>query len=715
MITIRPFRVAWIPSAILLLSISLLCSLVFYVWLLHSWNIEQQTATRFFQQSFSSSIDQYEYLPALIAGNDRVHAALLDTDQSQPDLNQRLKFIAQRAGADTVYVMNNSGKVIATSNFDLPNNFLHKNYSFRPYFARAVYEKSRQFYYAIGVTTGIPGFFISEPVIDDEGKVIGVVVVKLDLTRWEKNWQDAGQNVLVTDENNVVILSGQDQWRYRSVGELSDQTLQKIRQQQQFIGFKLSNLYQNIYEFARLDGFTLSFWIIQKDAYLVNAFPIKGTEWTLYYLEKNQRFIQSALIFFLILMGVLSLSLLYYRERQSKLRSRQHAREIEQNHRRELETIIEKIHIGVISLGLDGKILFLNDAARSLLMIDSVSPQTNPVKIQQVMDVSQIGAFEDRLKMGGDIVKPFFETQLIIDGQPSTPVMFAISQVTIGSYQRLLMTLVNIEKRKSAEQEVIKINESLEELVDSRTRALRETQSELLQQGKIAALGQMAATIVHELSQPLSAMNSSIAAVQLKAEKQDWDGVLSSISRLAPLSLKMQNVIKLLKSFSYKDEQTLQRQQLAPLIVQSLTLYKDSLNEKNIQINLLDMLQSVYVRINPLKLDLVIINIIQNAIDAMESCEHPTISVGLTVADDQALITIEDIGGGIDSRVMGQLFNPYFTTKEIGKGLGLGLSVCHEIIQEYGGSIDAVNTEQGARFNVRLPLDRDNGNQSVIR
>jgi two-component system, NtrC family, C4-dicarboxylate transport sensor histidine kinase DctB len=710
--TIRKFKITWIPSVFLLLSISLLFSLIFYVWLLHSWNTEQQTATRFFQQSFSSSIDQYEYLPALVAGNDRVHSALLETDRDQLDLNQRLKFIAQRAGADTVYVMNKQGKVIAASNFDLPNSFLHKNYSFRPYFSRAKYEKSRQFYYAIGATTGIPGFFISEPVIDEEGQVIGVVVVKLDLTRWEKNWQEAGQNVLVTDENNVVILSGQDEWRYRSIGVLSEQTLQKIRQQRQFRGIELSNLYQSIYEFARFDGFTISFWVIHKDAYLVNAFPIKGTEWTLYYLEKNERFIESALIFFLIFMGVLSLSLLYYRERQSRLRSRQHAREIEQNHRRELETIIEKIHIGVISLGLDGTILFLNDAARSLLMINSADPEAKledePVKIQQVLDVTQIAAFEDRLQMGGDIIKPFFETQLMIDGKPSTPVMFAISQVTIGSNQRLLMTLVNIEKRKLAEQEVIKINESLEELVDSRTRALRETQSELLQQGKIAALGQMAATIVHELSQPLSAMNSSIAAAQLKAEKQDWDGALSSISRLAPLSLKMQNVIKLLKSFSHQDEQAVQSQPLAALIKQSLTLYKDSLREKNIEIKLQDMPQAVSVRVNPLKLDLVITNIIQNAIDAMEQCENPSISVGLTVAAEQALITIEDIGGGIDSRIMGQLFNPYFTTKDIGKGLGLGLSICHEIIQEYGGSIDAMNTEQGARFNIRLPLDRDN-------
>ena len=705
-IQIRSFnKPSWILHLLLMVGLSLVSSLVFYAWLLYSWNIEQQTATRFFQQSFSSSIDQYEYLPALIAGNNQVQSALAKGIQNDQGLNQRLKFIAHRAGADTVYVMDNTGVVIATSNFDLPASFLHQNYSFRPYFARAISSLSRQFYYAIGFTTGIPGFFISEPVVSDDGNVLGVVVVKLNLGRWEKNWQDAGQNVLVTDENQVVILSGEDKWRYRSIGILSAETMDEIRQQRQFRGIQPRNLYQSTYEFARLEGFSLSFWVIDNNAYLVNTFPIQGTGWTLYYLEKNQRFIQQALLFFLVLLLGLGLSYLYYRERQSRLRSRQHAREIEQNYRQELETIIEKIHIGVISLTVDGQVLTMNDAARNLLQVENQPEQPAPLNIQQMMDVSGIDAFKEKLLRDGDIIKPFHETRLIIAGKPATPVMFAISQVVMGSNTRLLMTLVNIEKRKHAEQQVIKINESLEELVDRRTRALRETQSELVRQSKIAALGQMAATIVHELSQPLSAMNSSIAAIELKAEKEDWSGALNSIGRLAPLSQKMQNVIRLLKSFSYQDEQALQSYSLAELIRQSLTLYKDSLREKQVTIKLQDMPDTITVRINPLKLDLVIVNIIQNALDAMENCKQPLISVALGREQDQAVITIEDTGGGIDSRVMGQLFDPYFTTKEIGKGLGLGLSICHEIIQEYSGTIEAINTGQGAQFIIRLPLD----------
>ena len=566
-------------NILLLVFLALVASFVFYLMLLNSWNAEQQLATRFFQQSFKASIDQYEYLPALLAQDRQVKQTLKNAHQGSIDLSERLKFVAQRAGASVVYLMNISGEVIATSNHDETDSFLHQNYSFRPYFVKAIKQKKRQFYYAIGATTGIPGFFISEPVFDAVDSVLGTVVVKLDLSASEKSWQDAGQNVLVAAENSVIILSGQPRWRYKSIGELSQTTLDEINRQRQFQNVDTSSLFEQAYEFIRFESFPLVFWVIENNAYLVSSFPIPDTGWTLFYLEKNRRFIQSSFIFFIVVLTGLSLAFLYYRERQSKLRS-----------------------------------------------------------------------------------------------------------------------------RWQAEQAVLKLNESLEAQVESRTRDLRDAQAELVRQGKAAALGQMAATIVHELSQPLSAMNSSIGATQLKAGKNDWEGTLKSIGRLTPLVEKMNNVIKLLKFFSYQDDKSIQNQELAPLIEQSLMLYKDKLKEKRVALNLNNLEPSVLVKVNPLKLDMVIVNIIQNAIDAMANCESPTISIAMETRQDQAIISIEDQGGGINSRVMGQLFDPYFTTKEIGKGLGLGLSICHEIIQEYNGQIVAENTEHGARFIISLPL-----------
>ena len=695
-------RYKFLPFYLLVFSLAVFSSVVFFLGQLYNWKLEKQAGTRLFQQSFSASINQYEYLPALLANDSLVELALTLTYQDTKELNNRLKFISNRSGTDAVYIMNASGTVIATSNYDQNNNFLHQNYSFRPYFERAISERGRQFYYAIGATTGIPGFFISEPVIADDGSVLGVVVVKLELSEWEKGWQDAQQNILVADDNKVIILSGVESWRYRSVGKLSQNTLQQIESHRQFQGIQPQPIYSTTYEFPLFDDFIVSFWVIDDDAYLVNTYPITDTGWTLYYLEKNQRFIQSAFIFFLLISTVMGLVFLYLRERRSRIKSRRQAREIELRHRRELETIIEKIHIGIVSLDRRGEILFMNQPAREILGMNFDAEI--PLTIQQVLDVSDVEDFSTRLKGQGNIVEPFHETTVLNQGDSPIHVMFAISQVPHEGEQRLLMTLINIGKRKQAEEAVIRINASLEELVENRTRALRDAQAELVQQSKVAALGQMAATIVHELSQPLSAMNSSIAAIKLKAEKDDWTGALTSIGRLSPLSKKMHNIIRLLKSFSYKDDALVEAQDLASLIEQSLLLMRDALLEKNIDIQLEELEKSVFVRVNPLKFDLVIVNIIQNAIDAMDKCEKAVIRVAMSSRDFEAMVTIEDLGGGIDSRVMGQLFDPYFTTKEIGKGLGLGLSICYEIISEYGGKLQAENTQHGAKFIIRLPL-----------
>lgn len=706
-----------IPVPLLLCIFSSIVSIAFYFFQLNSWSLEQQSSTRFFQQSFKASISQYEYLPALLASDDNVKNALLNHNGDQKNLNRQLQFVAHRSGASAVYLMNKTGKVVAASNFDQSSSFMHQNYSFRPYFKNAIEQRTRQFYYAIGATTGIPGFFISEPVSNESDEVIGVIVVKLDLREWEGNWRDAGQNILVASENDVIILSGREQWRYKSVGQLSEQVQSTMLEQQQFGKTRVSSLFQKTYEFARYVNLSLSFWMIDDEAYLVNSSPIKDTHWNLYYLEKNSRFTQNAVIFFIIFFGALFLGYLYYRERQSKLKSRKQTADNELRHRRELETIIEKIHIGVVSINQQGDILFLNNAARDLLQLDTMAENQKLVPIQSVLDMSmidlnmadqnEIDQFENNRLQQNDIMVPFHETNVLNQNQKSTPVMFAISQANIENDTRLLVTLINIEKRKRAEQAVIKLNESLEEQVEHRTQALRDAQAVLVQQSKAAALGQMAATVVHELSQPLSAMNSSITAAQLKVEKDDWSGAVNSISRLAPLSEKMNNVIKLLKYFSYEDGENIQRQDLALLIRQSINLYQDNLKERKVNIDLENLQSSVIVKINPLKLDLVLTNIIQNAIDAMNKLEQPVLTIAMVSSKDEAIITIEDQGDGIDSRVMGQLFDPYFTTKDIGKGLGLGLSICYEIIQEYHGFIVAENRQHGARFTITLPLEKD--------
>ncbi|MFT5665116.1 MAG: C4-dicarboxylate-specific signal transduction histidine kinase, partial [Gammaproteobacteria bacterium] len=113
-----------IPAPLLLCLFSLIVSIVFYFFQLNSWNLEQQSSTRFLQQSFKASISQYEYLPALLASDDNVKNALIDQNDDQKNLNRQFQFVAHRSGASAVYLMNKTGKVLAASNFDQSSSFL---------------------------------------------------------------------------------------------------------------------------------------------------------------------------------------------------------------------------------------------------------------------------------------------------------------------------------------------------------------------------------------------------------------------------------------------------------------------------------------------------------------------------------------------------------------------------------------------------------------
>ncbi len=221
---------------ILLFFFSLILSLAFYITLLSYSNEKNELSAKIYEQSLVASINQYEYLPALLATDNLLIDTLLTPENNRDKANRKLHFIANRAGADAVYIMDVNGKVIAASNYNNPpKSFLDKNYSFRPYFKKALTERTRQFYYAKGATTGIPGFFISGPVIHHD-KPIGVVVVKLDMRYWETNWRNSKESIIATDDNNVVILSSEDSWRYQSIGTLSNNIISTIKSQQQFIG-----------------------------------------------------------------------------------------------------------------------------------------------------------------------------------------------------------------------------------------------------------------------------------------------------------------------------------------------------------------------------------------------------------------------------------------------------------------------------------------------
>lgn len=687
----------------------LLTSIVFYLFQFFSSTADNRRSAKIFEQSLIASINQYEYLPALL-GRDELVLKLLKNEQFEHvPVSHKLEFIAARSGADDIFLQNEQGTVVATSNFRRPgHNFYGRNYSFRPYFQLAKSERSRQFYFAKGATTGIPGFFISAPVID-AGKVLGVVVVKLELGEWEQNWRDSNDNIAVADANGIVILSSEDDWRYRSISALPENQLQEIYRLKQFPGEThepLSNRQLSLDTF----GFGSSYyWTISRNAYMVSAFPIADTQWTLYHLVEHQRILASALAFLAIasLFGLAVYMLL--REREHRIRMRRQARVVERERRQELQRLIDNIHIGVLVFDHDGVILSMNDHAEHLLLAGNEFRFVDAdIRVTDLIDIDIAGDRFDRLLLEDISTPAYHETTALglsaADAETRAPVMFAVGQVQFADQQSYLMTVINITKRKDVENELVRLNESLEETVEARTQELRDTQKALMQKNKTVALGNMAATIVHELSQPLAAINSSVAAIQTKMQLQNWQGAGESARRLVPLGQKMNNVIKLLKFYSYQDDSLVEDITLSNMVRQAVDVLQDRFQEKSIDVQLFDHCPDAKVRVNPIKIDLAISNLLKNAIEAVETNKKPLITIRSSVMDNSISLQIEDNGGGVDDHIMGQLFNPYFTTKEVGKGMGLGLSITYEIIQEYDGRISAKNTSQGACFSISLPL-----------
>jgi two-component system C4-dicarboxylate transport sensor histidine kinase DctB len=687
---------------LLILVIALLLSIVFYCTQLYYTSSINSRSSRIYEQSLVASISQHEYLPALMAEDQTLRDVILDPNSNHLTASQKLKFIAQRSGADAAYLMDISGSVRATSNYDSPTGgFLYQNYSFRPYFSRAIKEKSRQFYYAKGATTGIPGFFIAAPIINNED-AIGVAVVKLELSHWEQKWAESRENIVVADKNNVAILSSTDDWRYRTIGTLSKETLLTINEQQQFSGREHTSLFSKSINIGFSDAAEKSFWLIDKKVYLVNSFQIGETGWTLYYLVKHDAILMSSLIFFLVISLLTVMMQLIVNGRKNIIESKNRHRLLEIKRREELQTVMDNIHIGVILFSESGILLSANEHAENLLLEGESFEQNHAININQLIDLNNKKF--DELLLENITAPAYHETNATYRGKPSIPVMFAISKVNTMDQDIYLMTIINIKRRKDAENQLIKINENLEEIIQERTQELQETQKKLMQKNKAAALGNMAATIVHELSQPLTAMNSSIAAINAKIKNNDWSGVVDSAGRLSPLSKKMHDVIKLLKFFSYQDRKSYEIIHIDTIIQQILENLNDTLQQKRITINKHTNDDELYISANPLKIDLVISNIIQNAIDALEKTNNPSISISTRQDGEWAHLSISDNAGGVDKKIIEKLFSPYFTTKEVGKGLGLGLAITYEIIQEYGGNISVENNPQGAQFTITLPL-----------
>ncbi len=255
-------------------------------------------------------------------------------------------------------------------------------------------------------------------------------------------------------------------------------------------------------------------------------------------------------------------------------------------------------------------------------------------------------------------------------------------------------------------KELTKTNKMLASEVEERKTAeqqLRKTQNELIQSGKLAALGQMSASLSHEYNQPLSATktyaDNALKYLQLGRNDEAKD----NISRISGLVDRMSDISKHLRNFARKPNTSFGAISLKKVVNDALDLMSARIKGEMAQIELDLGQENIYVMAGNVRLQQVIVNLISNALDVMQEEKQPLIKIYVSTQKKIISLHIRDYGHGIDPGNLSIIFDPFFTTKEVGKGLGLGLSVSYNIIKDFGGNLYAQNHKQkGAIFTIEL-------------
>jgi two-component system, NtrC family, C4-dicarboxylate transport sensor histidine kinase DctB len=224
----------------------------------------------------------------------------------------------------------------------------------------------------------------------------------------------------------------------------------------------------------------------------------------------------------------------------------------------------------------------------------------------------------------------------------------------------------------------------------------------LAQSSKLAALGEMSAAVSHELNQPLAAMKTYLAGARLLLQRKRLEESLSSFQRIDDLIERMGSITRQLKSYARKGGEALEAVDLRACVSSALSMMEPQLKARIVKITRGLPRQAVMVMADRIRLEQVIINLLRNALDATKDTEAPQIDILLS-AGETAILTVRDNGQGI--KELDNLFEPFYTTKKPGEGVGLGLAISSGIVTDLGGRLTARNGDGGgAVFEVQLPI-----------
>ena len=529
-----------------------------------------------YRSSVADEVERYAHLTHILARDPFVVEAA--AGGSTGPLNQRLEGFSDQAGLDAIYLMGADGFTIAASNHATPTSFVGQNYAFRPYFKEALAGGQGRFY-AIGATTGLPGYFIADGVRDGDDTMLGVIAIKRSFDALEESWNNAGEQVVLANADGVILLASRPEWRYRVMAPLTDAKRQEITEARQFPRQPLEPLDWQ----AR--GETRATIVGDERLHLVAEDLPNG--WQLHYFADDDRAVT-----------------------QSWLAT-----------------------AGVVLV------------AGSLLV---------------VFQVQRARRIQRRLLRS--------EREEVVLREANTKLA------------------VEINERKTAEQR------------------LRRAQSDLERASRLAALGQLSASVTHELGQPIAAMRNHLAAAEMNG------GATALGGNIGGLVDRMEGITRQLKFFASPQAEPFKAFDLRDAMQAALALMAPNIEDTGTEVDCALPDSPVRIHGSRLRIEQVMTNLLRNAVDAIEDTEAPHVWVQMGLEDENAWFEVRDNGHGLGERTLQDLQEPFVTTRESGRGMGLGLAISASIIKDHEGTMRASNSEDGgAVFRVEIPTETAEG------
>lgn len=546
--------------------------------------------------TLNGQMARFERLPLLIADHALIRAiARAPLNPEVIDLaNSFLRDTQQLLGASDIYFMDTAGITRVASNFDQPASFVGGDFSFRPYFKDAVSGGQGRFF-ALGTTSGKRGYYFSAAV-RVQGRIAGVLVVKVDLDAAEDAWRGGEDVLLVTDPDGVVFLSSRPEWLFTTLAALTPDQQAALAANRRYDAVSLKE-FPVTAEVQDNRHRLLS--VRQGPTYLVLNRLMPEAGWTVRVLLETASARRQAMTVAIVVMlglglGVMALAVVL--QRRARLRER----------------------------------LFLQQAARNQL--------------------------ERR------VAERTFELA--------------------GVNQRLE---AEVAERRQAEQN------------------LRQAQDDLIQAGKLAALGQMSASLSHEYAQPLAAARNYAENAVVFLDRGQPDEARGNIGRILSLIERMASIAKHLRSFARAPGQKLSVVCLPDVAEAAAEIAQLRLKAAGatLRVTLPEGLPKVIA--GPVRLQQVLVNLLTNAADAVEVSDNREVELRAEQVGDTVLLSVLDHGPGVPPDLAARIFDPFFSTKGVGRGLGLGLSISYNIVRDFGGNLTVgANEGGGAVFRIVL-------------